>query len=184
MKTFDLNIICVHCGEATDKGRADFAHAGSNRDCEGEEMKTTIYLKAAQQIAMNGQEFLEGKSRACCSALSRSCTVRGEYEEGYDEDDNMLCASFDPMSLTLLKASLEKLDLEKETMNEAITNYWLKYYTRKDLCSLCGNSGQIDTRGLKSSAGVECGDLHFCICPNGQASRMGALPTNLGGKSK
>lgn len=37
-------------------------------------------------------------------------------------------------------------------------------------CGLCGNSGVIDTRGrMYTPAGVECGVLAFCICPNGRA---------------
>lgn len=42
-------------------------------------------------------------------------------------------------------------------------------FLRNDLCSLCGNRGVIDTRGMKSPAGVDCGDVHYCICPNGRA---------------
>lgn len=52
-----------------------------------------------------------------------------------------------------------------------VTDLWHALYVRKDLCSLCGNSGKIDTRGVTSSAGVVCGDVHYCICPNGQAMR-------------
>lgn len=55
--------------------------------------------------------------------------------------------------------------------NEHVVNYWHGHYTNKGLCSLCGNSGVIDTRGVRSAAGVECGRLNFCICPNGQVMR-------------
>jgi hypothetical protein len=45
---------------------------------------------------------------------------------------------------------------------------WLEF-VRKDLCGLCGNLGVIDTRATAvSPVGVRCGDLHFCICPNGR----------------
>ena len=44
----------------------------------------------------------------------------------------------------------------------------------KDLCGLCGNAGIIDTRGkIFSAAGVECGVLRFCICPNGRGWKIG-----------
>lgn len=37
-------------------------------------------------------------------------------------------------------------------------------------CTLCGNSGKIDTRGRATLAGgVNCGSVVFCICPNGRA---------------
>jgi hypothetical protein len=57
-----------------------------------------------------------------------------------------------------------------------VTNYWLAFYVNHQHCSLCGNSGVIDTRGVETAAGVPVGRLNFCICPNGQA-RRDALPT-------
>ncbi len=55
--------------------------------------------------------------------------------------------------------------------NEHVTNYWLKFYM-DNLCTLCGNSGVIDTTGrATSAAGVHVGRKNFCICPNGQAYR-------------
>jgi len=60
-----------------------------------------------------------------------------------------------------------------------ITKYWLDHYIHNDLCSLCGNSGTIDTRFTAvSAAGVRSGRLNWCICPNGQAMRaQGPTPT-------
>lgn len=55
--------------------------------------------------------------------------------------------------------------------SEAVTDYWSEYYSTNGLCSLCGNTGVIDTRGTKTPAGVEVGRVNFCICPNGQALR-------------
>jgi hypothetical protein len=52
----------------------------------------------------------------------------------------------------------------------AITRYWLKHYATQH-CTLCGNSGVIDSRGRKTAAGVLAGRLNWCICPNGQALR-------------
>lgn len=44
---------------------------------------------------------------------------------------------------------------------------WLEF-TEGNLCGLCGNHGVIDTTGLRSPAGMECGIVRFCICPNGR----------------
>jgi hypothetical protein len=55
--------------------------------------------------------------------------------------------------------------------NEAVADYWLKHYIDKH-CSLCGNTGTIDTRETAiTPAGLRVGRLNFCICPNGQAMR-------------
>ncbi len=58
----------------------------------------------------------------------------------------------------------------------AITKYWLAHYVNHGLCSLCGNSGVVDTTGVRSAAGVSCGRINFCICPNGQTHRKQAEP--------
>lgn len=47
---------------------------------------------------------------------------------------------------------------------------WLEFI-RKGLCGLCGNSGVVNTLGVRSAAGVECGVVSYCICPNGRASK-------------
>ena len=54
-----------------------------------------------------------------------------------------------------------------------VTNYWLDYYCT-DHCTLCGNRGWIDTRGVRTAAGLDVGRVNYCICPNGQALRAGA----------
>jgi len=46
---------------------------------------------------------------------------------------------------------------------------WQTRFENKDMCSLCGQLGYIDTRGLKTPAGLEVGRLNFCLCPNGNA---------------
>lgn len=56
-------------------------------------------------------------------------------------------------------------------VNKQLIDYWLEHYTPKGQCSLCGNRGVIDTRGIKTPAGFECGALNYCICPNGQVMR-------------
>lgn len=52
--------------------------------------------------------------------------------------------------------------------------FWRDYYVDADttLCTLCGNSGMVDTRETAiSAAGVKAGKIQFCICPNGLAMR-------------
>lgn len=60
--------------------------------------------------------------------------------------------------------------------NAEVTAYWLDHYCTEH-CTLCGNSGQIDTRTAKTATGKQCGRINFCICPNGQAMRaLGSIP--------
>ena len=53
---------------------------------------------------------------------------------------------------------------------EIIVDYWAKYYATKH-CTLCGNHGIIDTRGITTSTGKPVGRKNYCICPNGQNRR-------------
>lgn len=39
------------------------------------------------------------------------------------------------------------------------------------MCGLCGNSGVIDTRNVKTQDGTPCGVEAFCICPNGRQAK-------------
>lgn len=52
-----------------------------------------------------------------------------------------------------------------------ITDYWHKHYTYDGLCSLCGNSGILNTTGARTAAGKLVGRFNYCICPNGQGMR-------------
>lgn len=54
--------------------------------------------------------------------------------------------------------------------NPAVEDYWLRHYTSNH-CTLCGNTGVIDTRGVRTNAGFPTGRLNWCICPNGQILR-------------
>lgn len=62
----------------------------------------------------------------------------------------------------------------EEAWAEPITDYWLEHYC-SDHCTLCGNSGVIDSRGTTTAGGVHVGRLNWCICPNGQAKRRAGL---------
>jgi len=55
-------------------------------------------------------------------------------------------------------------------MNEAVADYWFENYIDKH-CTLCGNSGVIDTTGVTTAAGVPVGRKNYCGCPNGQQKR-------------
>lgn len=94
--------------------------------------------------------------------------------------ESLFAAHVGPQVLSRLKSNLAAHSGKQtgETVN-LITAYWLKHYLDSHgLCSLCGNSGLIDTRGVKSQAGNPAGRINFCICPNGQSYRnSGASPT-------
>lgn len=69
-------------------------------------------------------------------------------------------------------------------LSETILNdYWMKYYISEPgtegRCTLCGNSGILDTRGVKDVCGNDVGCLNYCICPNGQELREIANETAL-----
>lgn len=61
-------------------------------------------------------------------------------------------------------------------LDNSVTDYWSAHFAPLDLCSLCGNSGTIDTRGVKTRAGVLVGRVNWCICPNGQSLRDQKAP--------
>jgi hypothetical protein len=69
--------------------------------------------------------------------------------------------------------------MPKKKVLKPITDYWHNHYVNYDtpvgkwgMCSLCGNTGLIDTRETATSpAGFKCGKINFCICPNGQTMR-------------
>lgn len=51
-----------------------------------------------------------------------------------------------------------------------VTEYWLAFYVDSH-CTLCGNHGWVDSRGVQTPAGVTVGRMNYCICPNGQTMR-------------
>lgn len=57
------------------------------------------------------------------------------------------------------------------------TDTWCDHYTSKGHCGLCGNSGIINTFGIRTVGGVHVGGRFWCLCPNGQKMRE-----NQGGK--
>lgn len=70
---------------------------------------------------------------------------------------------------------------------KALSDFWVENFVNGHHCSLCGNSGIIDTRGTAvTGAAIKSGRLNWCICPNGMAIRSnagGKTPEDLGHKS-
>lgn len=66
---------------------------------------------------------------------------------------------------------IAELNLTDDQVEKPITEYWRNHYVNKGHCSLCGNSGIIDTTGVRTAAGVIAGRKNYCICPNGQSIR-------------
>ncbi len=64
--------------------------------------------------------------------------------------------------------------------SKAVARYWTEFYgddhTGLGLCTLCGNSGFVDTKKTAiSPTGINVGRLNFCICPNGQWLRKDSM---------
>lgn len=59
-----------------------------------------------------------------------------------------------------------------------LADFWVTNYASTH-CTLCGNTGIVDTRGARTPAGLLVGRLNWCVCPNGRAMASGAsgLPT-------
>lgn len=64
-------------------------------------------------------------------------------------------------------------DISGELIDDLLNTLWLRWYVGADtLCTLCGNTGRIDTTATaRSPAGVMAGRVNFCICPNGRSMR-------------
>lgn len=52
-----------------------------------------------------------------------------------------------------------------------VVAYWARLYEDRGQCTLCGNSGLLDTTGVCTPANVPVGRPHWCICPNGMQLR-------------
>lgn len=67
------------------------------------------------------------------------------------------------------KYSASHLRQAAETLKdeeEVIWQYAMEHYSEQH-CTLCGNRGVIDSRGVRTPAGVLVGRLNYCVCPNG-----------------
>jgi hypothetical protein len=60
--------------------------------------------------------------------------------------------------------------MTKPITKNQMADLWFREFAKRRACCLCGNSGIINTRNkVFTAAGVECGDIAFCICPNGRS---------------
>ena len=66
------------------------------------------------------------------------------------------------------------------TFEEWLSDYWLEHYCSDVACTLCGNSGVVDTTGVKTAAGFLVGRRNWCICPNGVLRREANGPLQCG----
>jgi hypothetical protein len=79
------------------------------------------------------------------------------------------------------RQELSHRDIER-LQDKVIDDYFWKHYWNQEagfggLCSLCGNSGVIDTRETANSgANVKAGRLNYCLCLNGRAMREANAP--------
>ena len=59
--------------------------------------------------------------------------------------------------------------MTKPITKSQMSNLWYAEFGKRGHCCLCGNHGIINTRNkVFTAAGIECGDIVFCICPNGR----------------
>lgn len=74
-----------------------------------------------------------------------------------------------PWKRSLMGRIADRIDMP--FINPAVEEYWHEHYVSNGLCSLCANSGIIDTTGITSAGGSPVGRQNFCLCPNGQTLR-------------
>lgn len=109
------------------------------------------------------------KAEAMVSALNQPHGTAGKREWTMsiparpDHDPDLVIAD----ALHAAKFEIARL---RDELSQAITKYWIKHYVEGH-CTLCGNSGLIDTSGVRTHAGVKVGRVNYCLCPNGQLLR-------------
>ena len=58
--------------------------------------------------------------------------------------------------------------MKRKASKNQLADFWIENYCSEH-CTLCGNSGVIDTRKTAITAtGMHVGRLNWCICPNGR----------------
>jgi hypothetical protein len=99
--------------------------------------------------------------------MNRNCPARQHSDQMVCDRRGLVWEVNDPEPPECLE---EPKPVGAKVEPSAITDYWYKYYFDHH-CTLCGNSGRIDTRGVRTAAGIPVGRVNYCICPNGQALR-------------
>lgn len=89
-----------------------------------------------------------------------------------DGEPSKFCSVWCPDNDCPLSLDFQGLTSEQaiERANKRDSELWHEFmHPELMVCSLCGNTGLINTAGRAvSHAGIPCGGLWFCICPNGR----------------
>lgn len=61
----------------------------------------------------------------------------------------------------------------KKSEKTFLKNYWIEHYIDKEtgLCSLCGNTGIVNTQPKSPLGRLLKEQTNFCVCPNGVEMR-------------
>jgi hypothetical protein len=111
--------------------------------------------------------------------LPMESTMRWLADHGITSDAGVAAKLFAPLAKMsenllsrMLPASGEAVVAKKTkgARNAEVARYALAFYSDGG-CTLCGNSGIIDTTGTRLPRGQFIGRRQFCICPNGQRIR-------------
>lgn len=105
---------------------------------------------------------------SCTMDYPSCCGKNFIYGNGKGSDNIIACAGYE----------VPKQLVNAEEQKESVTQYWFDNYVEKNHCSLCGNSGKIDTTGVATYAGLIVGRVNFCICPNGMTHRRASSEIN------
>jgi len=63
----------------------------------------------------------------------------------------------------------------KHILEDYVMEYLLDHYFA-GVCTLCGNSGIVDSRGVAAPSGVLVGRKAYCLCAQGQKLRDHGMP--------
>lgn len=143
---------------------------------EGEGATMTLFLRLFCVAAVEGARQSTSAYPDTVSAMCKAAGIAVATAAGSACDDDKIdrLAELKPILSGLVADGINFIiDYKGKTMSgtDPITDYWLEHYVVDGLCSLCGNSGQVDTTGARSPVGAEVGRKQPCICPNGQALR-------------
>lgn len=62
-------------------------------------------------------------------------------------------------------------EIPDKAVEGIVVAYWVRMYEERGACTLCGDSGWLDTTGVSTPAGAVVGRRQFCLCPNGMMLR-------------
>jgi hypothetical protein len=108
--------------------------------------------------------------------ISCSCAEKLLGIDPYDEEfDKHGLNENQSIEWEAMLAEKGRIPYESPWKPGAADNVWAEFIHPDGGCSLCCNSGIVDTRGRKNPRGQPAGARSYCICPNGRAAknRMG-----------